>query len=117
MRYVAIEYKSDKIDKPVKGYLKIPDNFPNRWSNGFMKYLMDKYSVKPQNISFYPLKVSFASETLGDSPKGYTNLEDDFILALRSNKYYPPSPITDAIRRSWSINDPTNLTYAPKERK
>ena len=118
MRYVAFEYTTEQLpDNPVKGYLRIPDTFPALWSSGFINYLKDTYNVNPRLINIYPLQVNNDSKILGDSPKGYKNLEDEFIKALRSIKYYPPCERYNAIRRSWSLNDPDNMLYAPKERK
>lgn len=114
MRFVAIEYKDGTNNTDVKGYLRIPDNMPPNWTNGYRKYLKDVKKVK-DSIDIYPLNIHLNSDTMGKPPTGYVNLEDDFNLALRSTKYYPIVPY-EATRRAWSMMDPMSPDFVPKER-
>lgn len=115
MRFVAIEYIDGTNNNKVLGYLRIPENMPAIWSNGYRDYLRDKKKVSG-DIQIYPLNVHLLTpDTMGKAPTGYTNLEDDFNLALRSNKYYP-SESSETIRRAWSMMDPMSQDFAPKER-
>ena len=114
MRFVAIEYKDGTNNNNVKGYLRIPDNMPTNWSDGYRKYLKDKKKVI-DDIKIYPLNIHLNEDTMGKAPLGYTNMEDDFNLALRSNKYYF-SQCSEAIRRAWSKMDPMCPDFVSKER-
>lgn len=114
MRFVAVEYKDGTNNNQVKGYIRIPDNMPPIWSNGYRDYLKEKKRVIG-DIKIYPLNIHLNSDTMGKAPLGYTNLEDDFNLALRSNKYYPNESFA-AVRRAWSMMDPMSPDFAPKER-
>lgn len=112
MRFVAVEYKSG--NNKVLGFLRIPEDFPVSWFLGFREYL--SVEKKANDIKIYPLNISMNSDTMGKTPSDCTNMEDDFNLALRSNKYYPICDETDAIRRSWSKMDPRSLDYCVKGR-
>lgn len=114
MRYVGIEFTIRNVSNEYKGWLKIPNDFPPNWHIGFVKYLKDNKNVT--KIDIYPYKIDTNPEDMGDGPRGWINMEDDFNLALRSNKYYPPTKENQHIRRLWSTFDPVNLTYAPKGR-
>lgn len=114
MRYVAIEYYVNGVSEPYKGYLKIPTDFPDGWAMGFIQYLKDEKNAR--NVRVYPYKVVPTPRTLGDGVENFKNMEDDFILALRSNKYFPPNPKNQRIRRMWAMSDPKYATFAPKER-
>lgn len=114
MRFVAIEFKNKKNGTDTKGYLRIPENFNTNWSMGFRQYLIDTYGAECLNI--YPLNVHLDSDTMGRAIVGYSNMEDDFNMALRSNIYYPPSPNNDNIRRAWSMLDPMQEYFVKKER-
>jgi hypothetical protein len=116
MRFVGIEYDVPNTNKRLKGFLRIPENFPPYWIGGFIEYLRDSKNITG-NIDVYPLNVrTMTPDKMGKPIAGYDDLEDDFNLAIRSNKYYPSCPQNDAIRRCWSKLDPTTPTYAPKER-
>lgn len=114
MQFVAIEYDNNVNNTHMKGYLKIPDNFNNTWSIGFRNYLIDKY--KATALKIYPLNFKVNHGDNGSVVPNYTNLEDDFNFALRSNTYYPISPDSDATRRAWSMLDPISPDFTPKER-
>ena len=117
MSYVAIEFDNKVNNTHVKGYLRIPDNFNGSWSLGFRNYLRDKYKITG-DLKIYPLhvKINHGEKSPSVSPIGYTNMEDDFNLALRSNTYYPRSPESDATRREWSMLDPLSQDFTVKER-
>jgi hypothetical protein len=113
MRFVSVEYKSG--NNKVLGFLRIPDNFPAQWPIGFIEYLKEEKKAVG-DIIIYPLNIKVTSDIMGKLPSGCTNMEDDFNLALRSNKYYPQCDTTDAIRRAWSNMDPRSLDYSVKGR-
>ena len=115
MRFVAIEYDIPNTSNHVKGYLRIPDNVPANWHMGYYNYLREEKSIV-SDIKIYPLNVHLDSNTMGKVITGYTNLEDEFNLALRSNKYYPISEEYDAVRRSFSKLDPMSPDYMVKGR-
>ena len=117
MRFVAIEYNIPSlVNKPFKGYLRIPDDFPSSWVVGFDAYLRREKKVKGE-ITYYPLNIRTMTPLgMGKDIPGYDNLEDDFNLAIRSTKYFPSNPDNDAIRRAWSKRDSMSPDYAPKER-
>ena len=112
MRFVAIEFESKSNNTHVHGYLRIPDNFIH-WTIGFSEYLRDKYKAK--NISIYPLNVSIDSYIVS-CDKTAKNMEDDFILALRSNIYYPESINSSILRYQWASMDPSTSSFTVKER-
>lgn len=115
MRFVAIEYKDGTNNNNVLGYMRIPENMPSIWTYGYRAYLRDKKKVTGE-IKIYPLNAHLMdSDNMGKAPLGYTNLEDDFNLALRSNKYYEECQ-SECIRRAWSMMDPMSPDFAPKER-
>lgn len=117
MRAVAIEYDVPGTNAHKKGYLRIPEDFPGDWSIGFRKYIRDKYNMKPSDdIDIYPYMKRTTSEDMGWTPFGYINMEDDFILALRSTEYYPDNEKNNALRRSWVKMEPSNQMFIPKDR-
>lgn len=116
MKFVAIEFRNGVNNTNMLGYLKIPDSFDPMWSVGFRCYLMDKYMIPNGVIRIYPLKFRNTPEAMGRDIAGYTNLEDDFNLALRSTYYYPNDPDSDRIRRQYSVLDPMCPDYRVKER-
>ena len=115
MRFVGIEYDIPNTSNHTKGYLRIPDSMPPGWFIGYEDYLKKEKKVVSK-IHIYPLNIKLDSDTMGSAITGYDNLEDEFNLALRSNKYFPRCEETDAIRRAWSMMDPVSPDYAPKER-
>lgn len=115
MSFVAVEFDNGVNNTHVVGYLRIPENFHSSWSLGFRCYIADMYNVKGP-IEIYPLNVRLTNDTMGSDIAGYTNMEDDFNMALRSNHYYPECADTDFIRRQWSMLDPMSPDYHVKER-
>lgn len=101
MRWVAIEYNLKNWDKPFKGMIRIPDTFPGSWQVGFRKYLKEEQKAL-EPITIYPYKLELDSDWMGDPPKGYRDMTNEFCAALRNRKYYPISPENDAIRRAYS---------------
>ena len=117
MRAVAIEYDVPGTNAHKLGYLRIPDNFTGDWSIGFRQYIRDKYNIKPyDDIKIYPYVKPTTEDKMGWTPKGYTNMEDDFILALRNKEYYPDNEKGNAIRRAWVMMEPSNQMFIPKDR-
>lgn len=115
MRYVAIEYHAPKTNQNYKGFLSIPEEFPGNWSNGFVDYIRDKNNMTScDDVDIYPLNLPTNHYSMGITPNGYKNMYDDFVLALRSNKYYPSNKQNDAIRRMWSKHTPQTQTFAPR---
>lgn len=115
MRYVAIEYHAPKTNENYKGFLSIPEEFPATWSLGFRDYIRDKNDMTScDEINIYPINLPTDHYSMGITPKGYKNMYDDFVLALRSVKYYPPCQRNDAIRRMWSKHSLQTQTFAPR---
>lgn len=116
MNFVAIEFDNGVNNTHALGYLKVPDNFHYLWAMGFRDYIRETY--KATDVRIYPLRVRHGNEETDGDPNlvGYTNMEDDFIKALRSNYYYPVCASTNSIRRQWSMLDPMTPDYTPKER-
>ena len=101
MRWIAIEYNLKNWDKPFKGMIRIPDTFPGSWQIGFRKYLKEEQKAL-EPITIYPYKLELDPDWMGDPPKGYRDMTNEFCAALRNRKYYPISPENDAIRRAYS---------------
>lgn len=116
MKFVAIEFDNGLNNTHTMGYLRIPEQFNPVWHLGFRDYLREKYKVSG-GIKIYNLNLRTNSDTIGLTVPGYTNMEDDFNLALRSNNYYPPDEDTDNIRRQWAKLDPISPDFCVKERK
>lgn len=110
MSYVAVEYDNGVNNTHVLGSLRVPDQFHPLWSFGFRSYLTDKYKVTGE-VKIYPLRVRETPDNMGNGPLGYTDMRDDFSLALRSNNYYPECATTNSIRRQWSTLDPKSPDY------
>lgn len=103
---MAIEYGASK------GYVKVPDEFPGSWEIGFMNYIRGEKKYLG-DIKIYNLNIHTTADTMAKDPAGFTNMEDDLKLALGNNKYYPPCPETDSIRRMYSKFYPTNPSFTP----
>ena len=110
MNFVAVEFDNRMNNTHVLGYLRTPNNFHPLWSIGFRQYLSDKYKVK-DGVRIYPLRVKQNSDNMGKDLPGYTDMEEDFISALKSNYYYPICATNDSIRRQWSMFDPAKPDY------
>ena len=114
MNFVAIEYDNKVNNSHAKGFIRIPNDFHPEWSIGYRAYLCDKY--KAENIRIYPLNVQLNSDSMGYNISGFENMEDSFILALRSTEYYPNTNTNAYIRRQWAMLDPTTQSFTVKER-
>lgn len=110
MSYVAVEFDNGTNHTHVNGYLRIPDQFHPLWSFGFRTYLVEKYKVTGE-VKIYPLRVRETPDNMGNGPINYTDMRDDFSLALGSNVHYPICAITNSIRRQWSTLDPKSPDY------
>lgn len=113
MRFIAVELGVKTSANYILGYLRVPDDLPPSWFIGFRQYLIDKYKVEPK---IYPIPVHQNTTSMTVYPKGYTNMEDDFNLALRSLKYYPSSQDNDATKRAYAKLDPTSSMFIEKKR-
>ena len=114
MNLVAIEFDNTINNTHKKGFLRIPYDFNSTWNIWFLNYLKDKYGA--EEISIYPLNIQSSFENHSAAILNYDNMEDDFILALRSNIYYPDNDDNNYIRRQWASLDLTTSSFTVKER-